>query len=855
MSRKMLLVDGNSLMHRAYHALPVMTTDAGEYTNALHGFMMMLLRVMAEEKPDMLAVAFDRHAPTFRHEKYDAYKAGRTPTPDELRAQFISIRELLAEMNVRMLEKDGYEADDLLGTMSLRCEEAGIDNLIITGDRDAFQLAGERTTILYTKTGIKDTERVTPEFIQNKYGIAPVQLIDMKGLMGDASDNIPGVSGVGEKTAQKLIVQYGTLEKVLDSAETEQKGKLRQRLMEGRQSALFSKWLATIERHAPLDAQPEDCRIHGLTDGLPMLNRLQLNTVAARLAALCAEDSAPEENARAQVIPDGEKRLMDEADFAEAMAALESETLALSLGAYLSVALPDGRQFALRLGGDLIDPGVSEEQAVRLIQPVAARAGRIIVHDMKAWSRRGLCFPEKVFDVMLAAYLINPQRHGFSLGALAEEAGTAADEVFQAGALMPLAAIQEEKLIRDGMLELLTGLEQPFALVLGDMEEQGFMTDREALERLDARFTGRIDELAGQIRETAGPQFNPNSPKQLGTLLFETLNLPGGKKTKTGWSTSADILEAMEDQHPLIPLILEYRKYTKLKSTYIDALLRLRDGEGRIHTSFDQVATATGRISSLEPNLQNIPVRTPLGREIRAAFVARPGWLLADADYSQIELRVLAHMSEDEVMCEAFRLGQDIHARTAAEVYGVPLDQVTADMRSAAKAVNFGIVYGISDFGLAKNIGVSRAEAAGFIERYLGRYPRVKRFMDGCVTQGSTEGYVSTLMGRRRYLPELHDRSYNIRQFGERAAMNSPIQGTAADIIKLAMVRVHEALEKSGMRARLILQVHDELIVETPEEEAQAVAALLRECMESVMTLRVPLTAEVNIGRSWYDCK
>ncbi len=854
MASKMLLVDGNSLMHRAFHALPVMTSESGEYTNALHGFMMMLLRVMEEEKPDYIAVAFDRHAPTFRHIKYDEYKAGRAATPDELRAQFITIRELLAEMNVSMLEMDGYEADDLLGTMSLKCEAQGIDALIITGDRDAFQLSGEHTTVLYTKQGIKDTERVTPAFILEKYGVKPVQLIDVKGLMGDASDNIPGIAGIGEKTALKLIIQYGTLEEALDKAEDEQKGKLRERLMGGRESAVFSKWLATIDRHAPLDQEPADCPVKRLSDGVKMLQRLQLRQVAAKLSAM--EETAPEPE-HEEIVPaqEGERTLMDAEAFAQVMEQAEPGVMAISLGSHVSVALGDGRQFALKLGGDLIEPGVDEAQAAQMLSRAAGRAKRVVLHDLKAWLGMGLALPENVFDVMLAAYLINPQRRGFSQSALCEEAGAHMDDVFAAGALLPLAAWQEERLIRDDMLSLLTDLEQPFARVLSGMEQAGFMTDQEALIRLDEKFTARISELLASVREIAGESFNPNSPKQLGTLLFETLGLPGGKKTKTGWSTSADILENMEDQHPLIPLILEYRKYTKLKSTYIDALLRLRDGEGRIHTSFDQVATATGRISSLEPNLQNIPVRTPLGREIRSAFVAQAGWTLVDADYSQIELRVLAHMSGDEVMCEAFRIGQDIHTRTAAEVYGVPIEDVTGEMRSAAKAVNFGIVYGISDFGLARNIGVSRQEAAAFIERYLGRYPKVKKYMDGCVVQGNTEGFVSTLMGRRRYLPELSDRSYNIRQFGERAAMNSPIQGTAADIIKLAMVRVQEAFEQAGMRARLILQVHDELIVEAPAEEAETVREMIRGIMENVMPLSVPLTVEVNIGRSWYDCK
>ncbi len=882
MSLKMLLVDGNSLLHRAFHALPVMTSESGEYTNALHGFMMMLLRVIGEEKPELIAVAFDRHAPTFRHVRYDAYKAGRAPTPDELRAQFITIRELLAEMNVTMLEMDGYEADDLLGSMSLKCEQQGIDALIITGDRDAFQLAGEHTTVLYTKQGIKDTERVTPEFIRNKYGVEPVQLIDVKGLMGDASDNIPGIAGIGEKTALKLISKYATVEAALDSAETDQKGKLRERLVNGREDALFSKWLATIDRNAPLVQEPADCPLRRIADGEKMLARLQLKQVSTRLKALAKElealnvglsadgeknaESGAEENC---TLVQGVRELLSEEAFAEKMAQFQKEyeengrkikELALSMGSHLSAAFNDGEkaeEFALRLGGDLIEMGVSEERAAALIAPVAVCSERIVLHDLKNWCRLGLEIKpdQQVFDVMLAAYLINPQRRGFSQSALCEEASLQSDEVFSAGALFELSRVQEKKLRADEMYSLLIDLEQPFAQVLARMEQVGFMTDREALVRLDQKFSARIGELLESIREIAGANFNPNSPKQLGALLFDKLGLPGGKKTKSGWSTSADILEGMEDKHPLIPLILEYRKYTKLKSTYIDALLRLRDEQGRIHTIFDQVATATGRISSLEPNLQNIPVRTPLGREIRSAFVAQEGWVLVDADYSQIELRVLAHMSDDEVMCEAFRLGQDIHTRTAAEVYGVPIEFVDGEMRSAAKAVNFGIVYGISDFGLAKNIGISRAEAGRFIERYLGRYPKVKRFMDGCVTQGNTEGYVSTLMGRRRYLPELSDRSYTVRQFGERAAMNSPIQGTAADIIKLAMVCVHEALEEKGFKARLILQVHDELIVEAPREEAEAVSELLKETMQSVMKLNVPLTAEVNAGGSWFDCK
>ena len=852
MASKMLLVDGNSLMHRAFHALPVMTSDSGEYTNALHGFMMMLLRVIADEKPDLCAVAFDRHAPTFRHLKYEAYKAGRTPTPDELRPQFASVRDVLSEMHIRIIEMDGYEADDILGTLSLMCEEKGIDNLIITGDRDAFQLAGPHTTVLYTRQGIKDTERVTPEFIREKWNLSPVQLIDMKGLMGDTSDNYPGVPGVGEKTAQKLIERYGSVESVLDHADADQKGKLRERLLEGRASALESKWLATIERHAPLGIAPEDCPLHNLKDGAGILARLQLRQVSARLETL----SEAEDILVSIHVPEaGECELLTLPDFSARLDALSADIIAVSLGTHLCVASNDGTNIALRLGGDLIDPGVSDEEAASLLQPLLNRAKLIVLHDLKRLLGQGFAFPGAVFDVMLAGYLLNPQRRSFSLTSLCAEAQLPLNEDQPAGTMLRLYAVQHNQLRKDGMEKLYHDIELPLARVLHDMERAGILTDEEALRALSERFNAHIESLMAGIRELAGEELNVNSPKQLGTFLFETLGLPGGKKTKTGWSTSADALEAIQDEHPLVRQVLEYRKYAKLKSTYVDALLRLRDREGRIHTSFDQTATVTGRISSLEPNLQNIPVRTTLGREIRRAFIARPGWQLVDADYSQIELRVLAHMSGDHVMIDAFRRGQDIHARTAAEVYGVPLEEVTPEMRSSSKAVNFGIVYGISDFGLARGIGVSRAEASEFIRRYFARYPDVKRYLDSCVALGSTQGYVTTYFNRRRYLPELSDRSYSIRQFGERAAMNSPIQGTAADIIKLAMIRVHEALGEQGFSARLILQVHDELIVEAPDDEAQAAASLLKACMETIVSLDVPLVAEVNIGHSWYDCK
>ena len=852
----MLLVDGNSLMHRAFRALPNMTAPDGVPTGALHGFLMMLTKALSDHRVQYCAVAFDLHGPTFRHEKYDAYKAGRQPTPDELRSQFDAIYDILRDMHIRMLTLERYEADDLLGTMSKKCEAKGIDCLIVTGDRDSFQLCGEHTTILYTRQGLTDTVNVTPAYLQERYGVTPTQFIDLKGLMGDSSDNIPGVPGVGEKTAMKLIAQYGSVERVLETADAEQKGKLRERLIEGAESARFSKWLATIDRDAPLPENPGDCPLGRMTDAIPMLRRFGLNQACEKIRALCEEEGEP------AVIPAAPAESGLQLTNCETPEAFDSflsahgdGSAALVIDQNLSAAFGEDACALALGGGDLLSPGLTQEAAAELCAPLLSRPEEVVVYDVKRLLSLGAQFARTPFDVMLAAYCLNPGRRSYSLQALCEEAGVGYEASAPAASALRLARKQRAQMEKDGVRALYDTIEMPLALVLSDMEKAGFLTDMNALLSLSRVFDERVESLSAQVSEIAGPSFNINSPKQLGVLLFDTLHLPGGKRTRTGWSTTAEILENMQDAHPIIPLILEYRKYAKLKSTYIDALIRMRGTDGRIHTSFDQVATVTGRISSAEPNLQNIPVRTPLGREIRRAFVAPAGMKLVDADYSQIELRVLAHMSGDEVMQDAFRKGQDIHARTAAEVYGIPLEFVSPEMRSSAKAVNFGIVYGISDFGLARNLGITRTEAADFIARYFARYPKVKAFMDKCVSEGKARGYVTTLSGRRRYLPELTDRSYNIRQFGERAAMNSPIQGTAADIIKLAMIAVHKALQEEGLKARLILQVHDELIVETPEDEVEAVKALLSRCMGSVMQLSVPLAASVSVGDTWYECK
>lgn len=860
MAEKLVLLDGYSLMYRAFHALSTpMTAPDGTPTNAVHGFVMMLLRVLDEEAPTAAAVAFDVSKHTFRTDLYDGYKAGRKPMPEELRQQDPVIRDLLGRMGLRIIECEGFEADDILGTLSRQCEERGMETLLVTGDRDSFQLAGENTSILYTKRGISETQRVTPAWVRETYGVTPAQLIDVKGLMGDASDNIPGVPGVGEKTALRLIAQYGDLEHVLMGADRGEKGRLRERLLENADLARLSRTLAAIRRDAPVALDLDAWRLNGLGGGLSRLRELGMNQAARRLAQM-AGDSAPApapaaENAPA---PDGDVETpSDAAALAARLAGLAAtaKRAALHVGAAFSAAT-DAARLRMPLGGDLIDPGVSAAEALEAARPLLASQAPKALYDVKALGALLSEAEGDAFDTMLAAYVLDPQRPSFDLQALCESAGTPWDAACPAASLWPLRLWQEEKLASDELTAVYRDIERPLANVLCEMEREGFLIDADALEALGRDFRARAAELETQIYALAGETFNIKSPKQLSEVLFDKLGLPRPRKTNRGFATtSAEVLESLSGDYPICALILDYRRYQKLDSTYVSALIKLRDENGRVHSSFDQTATATGRISSNEPNLQNIPVRTEVGREIRAAFVARPGWVLVDADYSQIELRVLAHMSGDETMRSAFLEGQDIHSRTAAEVYGVPLDEVTPAMRSSAKAVNFGIVYGISDFTLAKNISVTRAEARAFMERYFARYPGVKRFMEEAVQLGYARGYARTLLGRRRYLPELKSPSYNVRAFGERCAMNSPIQGTAADIIKLAMIRVFEALRAQDLRARLILQVHDELIVEAPEDEAGRVRALLRECMEGVMRLSVPLRTDISVGRNWRECK
>ena len=857
MGEKLVLLDGYSLMYRAFFAVQgVMTAPDGTPTNAAHNFMMMLTKLIDEEKPDALAAAFDLHAPTFRHRLYDAYKGTRKPMPDELRAQDPIIRELLGAMGIPIIEREGYEADDIMGTLSLQCEDSGDEALLVTGDRDSFQLAGPRTTILYTKKGITDTVRVTPEYIMETYGVKPEQLIDVKALMGDTSDNIPGIPGIGEKTALKLIQQFGSLQGALDSASA-QKGKLKERLETGRASAELSYTLAKIDRHAPVEAALQDWHIGDITGALPRLRSLSMNAAIRRVTETAKRLPSAPASAKAM---DAESEKLPKIETFDALEPLKARIAELAkgakwaslhLGQSLTVAT-DAARLSLALGGDLLSTGITDAEALEAALPLMRLDCPKALHDIKSLPMDLDDIRGDIIDVMLAAYALNPQRPGFDAESLCGEAGVDGYALHPATALRRLAERQREQLTQTGVEKVYREIELPLAYVLRAMERAGMLVDADVLSELGQDFRAHIAALTDEIADMAGARINLNSPKQLGELLFTKLGIPSPTKKI---STKAEVLEGLADDYPICAKILEYRKYQKLQSTYIDALIPMRDDEGRVHTRFDPVGTATGRISSSEPNLQNIPVRTELGKAIRGAFIAAPGCVLVDADYSQIELRVLAHMSGDPTMIHAFNEGQDIHARTASEVYGVPLEQVTPQMRSACKAVNFGIVYGISEFTLAKNIGTSRWEAKAFIERYFARYPGVKTYMDESVKRGYAQGYVTTLMGRRRYLPELQSGNYSLRSFGERCAMNSPIQGTAADIIKLAMIRVYDALKRGGFQARLIMQVHDELIIEAPEAEAARVAELLRDCMENVCALAVPLKTDISTGGDWRACK
>lgn len=847
---KLMILDGNSVVNRAFYGVRPLNAPDGTPTNAVYGFLAILQKLLDSETPDSLCVAFDLPAPTFRHEMYEGYKAQRKPMPEELAVQLPLLKETLDAMHIRRLEAAGWEADDILGAVSARCESAGWACEIVTGDKDSFQLISDTTSVLHVKSRMGQTETILYDRarFEEEYGFGPKLMVDLKALMGDASDNIPGVPGIGEKTALDLVRRFGGVAEIYERLDTlDIKDGVRKKLEAGRESAKMSYTLATISREAPVELSPEDAawkpdfgpELYGV------LNRLGFRKFIEKWGLEPAPEAAVEEQSRA--LPELEGISAAEAE--ERLRAAETVGLACLAGDLDSLSICDGKAvFELRWA----ELGEDYNRLLRLLFSDEVKKSAQNVKDLMGLAlAEGLSTEGFVFDTALAGYVLDPTESSYELGKLARR--HLGVELPEAQAALELMPVLSRKLAEAGAEKLYFEIELPLCEVLAEMERAGFLVDRSALSDFGSSLTESIERLQKSIWDLAGHEFNINSPKQLGEVLFEELMLPAGKKTKTGWSTNAEILEKLVGKHAIIGEILDYRMLTKLKSTYADGLLKVISSDGRIHTNFKMTVTATGRLSSTEPNLQNIPVRKELGAQIRRMFVAGPGSILVDADYSQIELRLLAHISGDETMQAAFKSGEDIHAVTASQVFGVPLGEVTPQMRSSAKAVNFGIVYGISAFSLAQDIRVSPAEARAYIEAYLEKYHGVREYMDRVIKEAKERGYVETLFGRRRPVPELKASNFNTRSFGERVARNMPIQGTAADIIKLAMVNVRRRLRAEGLEARLILQVHDELIAECPEREAERVAALLEEEMERAVQLSVPLTAEAHSGHSWSE--
>ena len=849
---KLMVLDGNSIVNRAFYGVRPLNAPDGTPTNAVYGFLAILQKLLDEGSPDSLCVAFDLPAPTFRHRQYEGYKAQRKPMPDDLAVQMPLLKRVLDAMGVKRLEAEGWEADDILGTAAKKCSGLGWECEIVTGDRDSFQLISESTSVLHVKSRMGKNETVLYDLsrFEEEYGFPPALMVDLKALMGDTSDNIPGVAGVGEKTALDLVRRFGTIERIyseLDSLDI--KDSLRKKLAAGRDSAALSYELATIHCDAPVEIEPGELRWSGsFPVGLyEVLRSLGFNRFIERWGLAPSGEEPHEEQAEG-------RRPLPETEGAGA----EAICRAVREADYISVTAGEGLDELTVCDGKAIFTSRWTEDGEghrAVLAAVFSPEVKKVSHDVKDLMRlllgEGLSTEGFVFDTALAGYVLDPTESGYATDRLA--ARHLGAELPEAQALWELYPVMDAALSGVGAGELYYGIELPLCAVLAGMEEKGFLVDRKALAAFGESLSGGIEQLQAGIWEHAGHKFNINSPKQLGEVLFEELMLPAGKKTKTGWSTNADVLEKLVGKHPIISEILDYRMLTKLKSTYADGLLKVISPDGRIHTSFRMTVTATGRISSTEPNLQNIPVRRELGGEIRKMFVAPRGSVLVDADYSQIELRILAHISGDETMKNAFLAGEDIHAVTASQVFGVPLSEVTPLQRSRAKAVNFGIVYGISAFSLAQDIGVWPGEAKEYIDAYLEKYHGVREYMERVIAEARERGYVETLYGRRRPMPELKSPNRNTRAFGERVARNMPIQGTAADIIKLAMVNVDRALRAEGLKARLILQVHDELIAECPEDEAERVKALLEGEMENAAKLSIPLTAEAHSGRSWAE--
>lgn len=868
---KFIVIDGNSLMHRAYYALPPLTNSKGLHTNVIYGFVNMLNKLIDEYKPSHLGIAFDRKALTFRHAEYAEYKAGRQKMPEEMAEQIPVLKEVIAALNIKQIEMDGFEADDLIGTISKHCDDLGMQTLIVTGDRDAFQLISDKVRVLITKKGISEIECFDEAHLQEVYQITPAQVTDLKGLMGDASDNIPGVPGVGEKTALELLRQFGSVEQVLENTSAIKKNKVRENVENNKEQAVFSKKLATIVRDVPIDFSMADYAVKEADK--TALSRLFLDLGFKTLIEKMCQGGIDETEKKLEKKADFEIRMLQSPEEMEALLEKaekagemafkadykESELLS---GFYACVS---GELYCLNINGNTI-PYIKKLVENSKIK----KLGHDVKQDILTLKHLGIVTEEIAFDTMVAAYLLNPSKGSYTTAEIAREyldieiegyeikgGGTAQQYCESIHAVYEMKPIMQAKLKEMEMEKLYFEVELPLISVLADIEYEGFKVDREMLDGLSEGFSQQIDALTMEIYALAGEQFNINSTKQLGVILFEKLGLPAVKKTKTGYSTDVEVLDALSDKHPVIEKVLEYRQLAKLKSTYVDGLVNLINPDtGKIHTKLNQTVTATGRLSSTDPNLQNIPIKTENGRQIRKVFVpSNADNILIDADYSQIELRVLAHISGDEGLIESFVKNEDIHTRTASEVFGVDLDQVTPLQRKRAKAVNFGIVYGISDFGLSQDLKITRKEAKHYIDSYFERYPNVKKYMKDIVEEAKEKGYVTTILNRRRYIPEIHSKNAINRNFGERMAMNTPIQGSAADLIKIAMIKVHEALKERGLKSKLILQVHDELIIETHRSELNEVELLVKSCMEEAYKLRVPVIADISHGESWYEAK
>ncbi len=885
---KLMVIDGNSLLHRAFYALPLLSTKDGIYTNGVYGFLTMLYKIQEDYDVDYICVAFDKKGPTFRHEAFEQYKANRDSTPNELALQFPILKEILKAMNIHQIELEGYEADDIAGTLSKIGEENGMEVILVTGDRDYLQLSSDNTKVLITKKGITELEEYNKDKIIEEYGITPEQFIDLKGLMGDKSDNIPGVPGIGEKTGIKLLKQFGTIENIYDKIDEVGGKKTKESLIEHKNIAFLSKELGKIIRNAPIQISMEELKVKEPDwDKLVELYQMfEFNSLLSKIPDVkFKKQEDPSYKVKYKLLKDNKfKDITDELDSNKEFGfkfVFEDENYMRSSILGIGIKVADNIPYYIDFSENNIDVFINTFKKYFESEDIK-KYGHMMKVDIVGLLRLDIHINGVKFDTMIGEYILDPAQSSYSVNKIAmkylnisckeeeellgkgkhkktygdlsietraEYISTILDLVYKVKELI------KEKIKELEMDCLYYEVELPLVEVLADMEHTGFKVDLEVLEQLGEEFESKINSLTDDIYKLAGQEFNINSPKQLGEVLFDKLNLPVIKRTKTGYSTDAEVLDKLRGQHEIIEKILKYRQLVKLKTTYIDGLMNLLDKKThKIHSSFNQTVTNTGRISSTEPNLQNIPIKTEEGRKIRKAFVPKSkDYVLVDGDYSQIELRVLAHLSKDPKLIEAFFRDEDIHTKTASEIFNIPKDEVTPAMRNKAKAVNFGIIYGISDYGLSRDLNIPRKEAKEYIDNYLENYKMVSKYMEDIIEIGKKKGYVKTILNRRRYVPELKSKNFNVRSFGERIAMNTPIQGSAADIIKVAMVKIYKELRNRNLRSKLILQVHDELIIETHKDELDEVKQLMKDTMENAIKLDVPLKVEIGIGDNWYE--